>query len=79
MISTQVTHFTSLILIGENINEGIRSKKIMNAESLSSMVKQQVKKMIGCKTKEANVHMVNNALERPRGVASSYATPTTRP
>ena len=79
MISTQVTHFTSLIPIGENINEGIRSKKIMNAKSLSSMVKQQVKKMTGRKTKEANVHMVNNASERPRGVASSYATPTTRP
>ena len=51
----------------------------MNAKSLSSMVKQQVKKMTGRKTKEANVHMVNNASERPRGVASSYATPTTRP
>ena len=41
MISTQVTHFASLIPIGDRIEEGIRSKKIMDAESLSSMVEQQ--------------------------------------
>ena len=35
--------------------------------------------MIGYKTKEADVHMVDNALERPKGVASTYATPATRP
>ena len=39
IISTQVIHFASLILIGERIDEGIRSKKIMDPESLSSMVK----------------------------------------
>ena len=39
IISTQVIHFASLILIGECIDEGIRSKKIMDPESLSSMVK----------------------------------------
>ena len=44
MISTQVTHFASLILIGDRVDEGIRSKKIMDLESLSSMVEQQVKK-----------------------------------
>ena len=44
----------------------------MDAESLSSMVEQQVKRMTSHKTKEANVHMVGNALERPRGVASTY-------
>ena len=49
MISTQVTHFASLIPIGDRIEEGIRSKKIMDAESLSSMVEQQVKRMTGCK------------------------------
>ena len=40
MISTQVTHFASLIPIGERIDDGIRSKKIMNGKSLSSIVKQ---------------------------------------
>ena len=44
MISIQVTHFASLILIGDRVDEGIRSKKIMDLESLSSMVEQQVKK-----------------------------------
>ena len=39
MTSTEVTHFASLIPIGERIDEGIRSKKIMDLESLSSMVK----------------------------------------
>ncbi|KAK9993563.1 hypothetical protein SO802_023266 [Lithocarpus litseifolius] len=68
-----------LIPIGEHISEGIRSKKIMDAESLSSVVEQQVKKMTGRKIKEADVHMVDNASERPRGVASTYATPTVRP
>ena len=79
MISTQVTHFTSLILIGERIDEGIWSKKIMDAKSLSSMVEQQVKKMTGHKTKEADVHMVDSALERHRGVTSAFATLATRP
>ena len=79
MIITQVTHFASLIPIKERINEDIRSKKIMDTESLSSMIEQQVKKMIGRKTKEANVHMVNNASERPRGITATYATPATRP
>ena len=51
----------------------------MDAESLSYMVEQQVKKMIGPKTKEADIHMVNSASERPRGVTSAYATPATRP
>ena len=51
----------------------------MDAESLSSMVEQQVKRMIGHKTKEANVHMVNNALERATGVAPTYATPAASP
>ena len=51
----------------------------MDAESLSSMVEQQVKRMTGRKTKEANVHMGNNASERPRGVAFTYAPSATRP
>ena len=79
MIITQVTHFTSLIPIGERIDEGIRCKKIMDAESLSSMVEQQVKRMTGRKTKEADVHMVDNTSKRPRGVASTYALVAARP
>ena len=79
MISTQVTHFTSLIPIGEHIDEGIRSKKIMGPKSLSSMVKQQVKKLTSRKTKEANIHTIDNALERPRGTTFVYAAPATRP
>ena len=51
----------------------------MDAESLNSVVKQQVKKMIGRKIKEADVHMVDNASERPRGVTSAYATLAARP
>ena len=49
MINTQVTHFASLILIGERIDEGIKSKKVMDVESLNSMVEQQVKRMTGRK------------------------------
>ena len=51
----------------------------MDPESLSSMVKQQVKKMTSCKTKKADVHMIDNASEKPRGITSAYATPTARP
>ena len=51
----------------------------MDAESLSFMVEQQVKRMTGCKTKEADVHMVDNASERPRGVTPTYATSVARP
>ena len=79
MINIQVTHFTSLIPIMECIVEGITSKKIMDAESLNSIVEQQVKRMTSRKTKEAYVHMVDNALEIPRGVTPTYATPATRP
>ena len=79
MISTQVTHFASLIPIRERIDEGIKSKKIMHAKSLSSMVEQQVKRMIGHKNMEADVHMVDNASEMPRGVAPTYATLSARP
>ena len=51
----------------------------MDLKSLSSMVEQQVKRMIGCKTKEVDVHMVENSSERPGGVASTYSTPIARP
>ena len=78
MISTQVTHSVSLIPIRERIDEGIRSKKIMDPKSLNSMVEQQVKKMTSRKAKEAYLHIVDNALERPRGITSAYATLTTR-
>ena len=43
MISAQVTHFASLIPIGEHIDEGIKSKKIVNPVALNSMIEQQVK------------------------------------
>ena len=57
------------------IDKGIRSKKIMDVESLSSMIKQQVKRMTSRKTKEADVYMVDNASKRPKGVALAYAAP----
>ena len=40
IISAQVTHFTSLIPIGEHIDEGIKSKKIVYLEALNSMIEQ---------------------------------------
>ena len=79
MISTQVTHFTSLILIREHIDEGIKCKKIVDPESLSSMVEQKVKKMTDRKTKEVDVHMIDNASERPRGITVAYAILVARP
>ena len=51
----------------------------MDAESLSSMVEQQVKKMTGRKTQEVDIHMVDSASERPKGVTSAYATLAARP
>ena len=51
----------------------------MDAESLNSIVEQQVKRMTSRKTKQAYVHMVDNASEIPRGVTPTYATPATRP
>ena len=38
MICAQVTHFASLIPIGDHIDEGIRSKKIVDLETLNSMI-----------------------------------------
>ena len=40
LISAQVTHFASLIPIGEHIDEGIKSKKIVYLEALNSMIEQ---------------------------------------
>ena len=38
MISAQVTHFESLIPIRECIDEGIRSKKIVDLDALHFMI-----------------------------------------
>ena len=46
----------------------------MDPEFLSSMVEQQVKKMTSRKIKEPDVHMVNNASEKPRGITFAYVT-----
>ena len=40
MISAQVTHFVNLIPIGEHIDEGIKSKKIVDLGALNSMIEQ---------------------------------------
>ena len=72
MISAQVIHFASLIPIEERIDEGIRSKKIIDPVALSSMIEQQVKKVTGHKGKDADIHMVNKVLERPRGITRPY-------
>ena len=40
MISAQVTHFVSLIPIEEHIDEGIKSKKIVDLGALNSMIEQ---------------------------------------
>ena len=77
MISVQVTHFTSQIPIGKRIDEGIRSKKIVDPEALNSMIEQLVKKATSCKGKEADVHMIDKMLEGPRGVVSAYIAPNT--
>ena len=44
MISAQVTYFTSLSPSREHIDEGIKSKKIVDPEVLNSIIEQQVKK-----------------------------------
>jgi len=63
----------------ECIDEGIRSKKIIDPEALSSMIEQQVKKAIGHKGKEADVHMVDKAPKRPQGITSAYLALTAQP
>jgi len=78
MISAQVTHFASLIPIGECIDKGIRSKKIVDSKALNSMIEQQVKKETRCKGKEADVHMIDKAPEGPKGVISAYTAPNAR-
>ena len=79
MVSAQVTHFASLIPIRERIDEGIRSKKIVDLEALNSIIEQQVKKATGRKGKEADVHIIVRALEMPRGSTSTYAAPIAQP
>ena len=61
MISTQVTHFASLIPIGERIDKGIKSKKIMHTESLSSMVEKQVKSQVETLAKKLCIMKGSNA------------------
>ncbi|KAL0011336.1 hypothetical protein SO802_006444 [Lithocarpus litseifolius] len=70
MISAQVIHFVSLIPIRKHIDEGIKSKKIIDPKALSSMIEQQVKKAASHKGKEADIHMVDKAPERPRVITN---------
>ena len=79
MISAQVTHFAGLIPIGERIDEGINSKKIVDPEALNSMIEQQVKKATSRKGKEVDVHMIDKVPAGLRGVTSAYTSPTTWP
>ena len=79
MISAQVTHFASLIPIVGRIDEGIRSKKIVDPEALNSMIEQQVKKATRRKGEEANVYVINKAPEGPKGFTFTYTAPNARP
>ena len=79
MISAQVTHFASLIPIGEHIDEGIRSNEIVDPEALNSMIEQQVKKATSRKGKEVDVHMINKVPAGLRGVTSAYTAQIARP
>ena len=79
MISAQVTHFASLIPIGKCIDEVISSKKIVDPKALSFMTEQQVKKATDHKGMETDVHMVEKARERPKGITSAYTGPTVQP
>lgn len=74
MISAQVTHFENLIPIGEHIDEGIRSKKIADPDTLYSPIEQKVKKASTRKGKEVDVHMLARTLDRLRASTSTYAT-----
>ena len=79
MINAQVTHFVSLISIGQCIDEGIRSKKIVDPEALNSMVERQVKRAICCKRKEADVHVIDKTPKGPKGVISTYIALNAQP
>ena len=78
MVSAQVTHFASLILIGKRIDKGIRSKKTVDLEALNSMIEQQMKKVTGCKGKETDVLMIDKMLEGLGGVTSTYTASNAR-
>ena len=79
MINAQVTHFANLIPIAECIDEGIRSKKIVDPDALHFMIEQQVKKATGRKGKEVDVHMIARTPKRPKGSTSIYVTPIVQP
>ena len=46
---------------------------------MNSMIEQQVKKATGNKGKEADVHVIDIAPVRPRGVTSAYIAPNAWP
>ena len=58
-----------------HIDEGIRSKKIVDPKALNSMIEKHLKKETGHKGKEADVHMIDKMLKWLRGVTSTYTTP----
>ena len=78
MINAYVTYFASLISIGEALIR-VRSKKIVDLKAMNSMIEQQVKKATGNKGKEADVHVIDIAPVRPRGVTSAYIAPNAWP
>ena len=57
MINAQVTRFASLIPIRERIDEGIKTKKIVDTTILYSLMEQQLKGS-DAKVEEGDVHMV---------------------
>ena len=57
IISAQVTRFPRLIPIGERIDEGIKTKKIVDPTILYSLMEQQLKRS-DAKVEEGDVHMV---------------------
>ena len=57
MISAQVIRFASLISIREHIDEGIKTKKIVDPTILYTLMEQQLKGS-DAKVEEGDVHMV---------------------
>ena len=74
MINTQITRFASLVSIGEHINEGIKTKKIVHPTILYSLMEQQLKES-DAKIEEGDVHMM--AEDRGYNWLSCY--PSERP
>ena len=71
MIGLQLQFFVDLILVGERIEDAVKTKKIVDMSALLALAEQTAKKA-PAKRKEGDVQMIRRNNGRPRQVLPTF-------